>query len=152
MGTPRLRLTVTDLARGDPHGPEWNGHGAELDDLRRTFRRKAFVARQDRVARTLLAAGHTPEGLAGMRLGELDGSPELDLYRSRRAELGIAVDDGAPLLVRADGHPVEPADAVDLLRRGRTTRVSIEGNACFCRGLLATRYPESHPPLTSSTS
>ena len=27
------------------------------------------------------------------------------------------------------------------LRRARSTRISIDGNAHFCRGLLATRYP-----------
>jgi hypothetical protein len=27
------------------------------------------------------------------------------------------------------------------LRRARSVRISIDGNAHFCRGLLATRYP-----------
>ena len=40
------------------------------------------------------------------------------------------------------------ADEVPLrLRRARSTRISIDGNAHFCRGLLRTRYPE--PELTS---
>jgi hypothetical protein len=29
------------------------------------------------------------------------------------------------------------------LRRARSTRISIDGNAHFCRGLLHTRYPDS---------
>ena len=29
------------------------------------------------------------------------------------------------------------------LRRARSTRISIDGNADFCRGLLRTRYPEA---------
>jgi hypothetical protein len=29
------------------------------------------------------------------------------------------------------------------LRRARSTRISIDGNAHFCRGLLRTRYPDS---------
>ncbi len=29
------------------------------------------------------------------------------------------------------------------LRRARSTRISIDGNAHFCRGLLRTRYPGS---------
>ena len=36
------------------------------------------------------------------------------------------------------------ADGVPLaLRRARSTRISIEGNAHFCRGLLRTRYGET---------
>jgi hypothetical protein len=37
-----------------------------------------------------------------------------------------------------------PADQLPLrLRFARTVRVSIDGNAHFCRGLLTTRYPEA---------
>lgn len=115
---------------------------AELDELRTTFRRKAFIARQDRLARALLDEGRTPEDLTRTRLKDLPPSPEADTYRSRRAELGLDVADDAPLLVDADGKPVEAESAVHWMRIGRTTRVSIEGNAHFCRGLLTTRYPE----------
>jgi hypothetical protein len=72
-------------------------------------------------------------------------SPEFDKYLDRRAELGIDVSDGAPLVVDPDGRRV-PEDAVVMhLRFAKTTRVSIDGNASLCRGLLATRYglPES---------
>jgi ribosomal protein S19E (S16A) len=46
----------------------------------------------------------------------------------------------APLVVDPDGRPV-PEEAVILhLRFAKTVRVSIEGNAGLCRGLLETRY------------
>jgi hypothetical protein len=38
---------------------------------------------------------------------------------------------------------VPSEDAAMRLRFARTVRVSIDGNAHFCRGLLTTRYPES---------
>lgn len=114
----------------------------ELEELRTTFRRKALLARQDRLARVLLAQGRTPEDLAGMRLEDLAPSAEVELYRSRRAELGFDTSAAAALLVDGQGRPATPATVVDYLRRGRTTAVSIEGNAGFCRGLLATRYPD----------
>ena len=41
--------------------------GDDLDELR-IFRRKAFVSRQERLCRALLADGYSPEELAGMRL------------------------------------------------------------------------------------
>ncbi|MGH8967551.1 MAG: metal-sulfur cluster biosynthetic enzyme, partial [Actinomycetes bacterium] len=38
--------------------------------------------------------------------------------------------------------PVRAEELPLTLRLARTTRVSIEGNGIFCRGLLATRYPQ----------
>jgi metal-sulfur cluster biosynthetic enzyme len=112
----------------------------ELDELRRTFIRKAVLAGQDRVARPLLAAGRTPEQLAGLRLGEVPGSPDLDRLRRRRADLGIRADDDAVLLVDDHGLPVG-VEALPLhLRRARTTRVGIEANTGECLSLLAVRY------------
>jgi metal-sulfur cluster biosynthetic enzyme len=113
---------------------------SELDELRTTFTRKAMLAGQDRVARPLLAADQQPADLAGMRLGDVAPSADLDRLRQRRAELGIRSDDDAPLLVDGSGAPVG-LEALPLhLRRVRTTRVNIEANTGHCLSLLATRY------------
>ena len=112
----------------------------ELDDLRRLFRRKALVARQQKLLRALLDRGVTVEQLGRLRLGDLEPSPELETYRQRRAELGLDTSPEAPLVVDTDGNPI-PAELLEAhLRFARLTRVSIEGNAGFCRGMLATRY------------
>ena len=37
----------------------------------------------------------------------------------------------------------DPAQAEMVLRRARSVRISVDGNAHFCRGLLRTRYPGS---------
>ena len=50
------------------------------------------------------------------------------------------VSPGAPLIVDPDGRKVPEEAVVEHLRFARTLRVSIEGNAGLCRGLLATRY------------
>ena len=114
----------------------------ELDELRALFRRKALVARQQRLVRALLDQGTTVERLGRLRLGDLMPSEELDTYLERRAELGLDVSPKAPLVVDTDGNPI-PAELLEgHLRFARLTRVSIEGNAGFCRGLLATRYGE----------
>ena len=117
---------------------------AELDDLRADFLRKAVLAGTDRVARPLLSAGRSPAELAGLRLGDLPGTPELDRLRARRAELGLPAGDDAPLLVDAStGAPVEP-DALPLhLGRARLTRVSLEANGGVCRGMLRGRYGDA---------
>jgi metal-sulfur cluster biosynthetic enzyme len=118
----------------------------ELDELRDTFRRKALAARQDRLCRMLLAAGATPGDLAERRVGDLPPGPDTDTYLQRRAELGIDVSPEAPFLVDRTGAPVSPERVSPYLRRLRTVAVSIEGNAGFCRGLLATRYPTGPQP------
>jgi metal-sulfur cluster biosynthetic enzyme len=114
---------------------------SELDELRAVFLRKAALAGQDRLARPLVDAGHTPEQLAATRLGDLPPSAELDRLRQRRADVGLPHGPDAPLLLHPDGAPV-PAEQVPLhLRRARLTRVGIEANTHTCRDLLATRYP-----------
>jgi metal-sulfur cluster biosynthetic enzyme len=111
-----------------------------LEELRGIFRRKSFVARQEKLCRTLLAEGLSPEKLAETQLGEVPSTQALEKYLERRGELGLDVSPEAPLLVDPDGERV-PRDAViQHLRFARTVGVSIEGNAELCRGLLATRY------------
>jgi metal-sulfur cluster biosynthetic enzyme len=111
-----------------------------LGELRTIFRRKSFVARQEKLCRTLLARGNSPEQLAETRLGEVPSCEPREKYLERREELGLDVSPEAPLLVDPDGNRV-PGDAVvQHLRFARTVGVSIEGNAELCRGLLATRY------------
>ena len=112
----------------------------DLEELRSIFHRKSFVARQEKLCRTLLAQGHSPADLAELRLGEVPSSETTEKYLQRRAELGLDVSPVAPLLVDPDGNRVPKDAVVQHLRVARTVGVSIEGNAELCRGLLATRY------------
>jgi len=114
--------------------------GPDLEGLRATFRRKSFVSRQEQLCRSLRAAGHSSEELARMRLEDLPPSGEFETYLERRAELGLDVSAEAPLVVDPDGNRVPEEAVVQHLRFAKTVRVSIEGNASLCRGLLSTRY------------
>jgi metal-sulfur cluster biosynthetic enzyme len=119
---------------------------AELSDLRRTFRRKAFQARQHRLITALRRSGTSRAALCALRLRDLEPGPETAVYLQRRAELGLAVDDDAPVVLTVDGDAV-PAQELDAyLARIRAVDVSVEGNAGLCRGLLATRYPGTERP------
>jgi metal-sulfur cluster biosynthetic enzyme len=120
----------------------------ELDELRLVFRRKAFLSRQERLARSLLDAGISTEQLSAMRLGDLEDGDESRTYLERRAELGLPVGPDAFLLVDPMGARVPADRVVAALRFAQTVRISIEGNASFCRGMLATRYglPMATPP------
>ncbi|MFD1932702.1 iron-sulfur cluster assembly protein [Nonomuraea mangrovi] len=112
----------------------------EPDELRLTFRRKAYLASLDRMCARLTAEGLRPGRL---RLGEVPESPELARLLHRRAELGLDCSPQSPLLLDEHGEPIPAEEAAPRLRFARAVRVSIEGNADFCRGLLHTRYPEA---------
>lgn len=132
-------------------------HEAEkdLEELRETFKRKAHTAAMERCLTALLRAEpeRAVESLPQVRLGDLPDDATTASLRRRRGALGLGDDAAAPVLVDHAGtaYPPEQADAV--LRRARSTRISIEGNAHFCRGLLGTRYPDEagFVPLTSLT-
>jgi metal-sulfur cluster biosynthetic enzyme len=108
-----------------------------LDDLRDLFRRKALLARQERALRPL---GGDPSRL---RIGDLPDTDDVRSYLDARAELGLDCSPQAPALTDAAGRPVRGARVGEHLRRARLMGVSIEGNAAFCRGLLATGYGEA---------
>jgi metal-sulfur cluster biosynthetic enzyme len=112
----------------------------ELHQLRTQFLHKAVLAGQDRVAQPLVNAGTGPDELAHLTLAATPPSPDLDRLRTRRAALGLPHDDNAPLLIRADGTPVPPAEIPLHLRRARLQRIGIETNGHYCRALLQKRY------------
>ncbi|WP_369256650.1 metal-sulfur cluster assembly factor [Geodermatophilus amargosae] len=112
-----------------------------LDELRATFVRKAHTAAMERALTALLRADPSAD-VRAVALGDLPADVAAALRR-KRAAVGLPVDDGAPVLVRDDGTRPGPADADVVLRRARSVRISVDGNAHFCRGLLTTRYPGS---------
>jgi metal-sulfur cluster biosynthetic enzyme len=121
----------------------------ELEELRLTFRRKAHTAAQERLASRLQRRGLGIDELAATTLGDLStadtyvaGVAGIDLLRlrRRRTELGLPAGEDAALLLDDDGRALSVDELPVRLRFARTTRVSIEGNAELCRGLLATRY------------
>jgi metal-sulfur cluster biosynthetic enzyme len=124
--------------------------GEDLDGLRDIFRRKAFVSRQERLCRALLADGYSSEELANLRLDAVPDSEAKERYLSRRGELGLDISAGAPFVVDPDGRRVPVEAVVQHLRFARVTRLSIEANAGFCRGVLAARYGISDPEEESA--
>jgi metal-sulfur cluster biosynthetic enzyme len=116
------------------------GPDGGLVSLRELFRRKALLVRQERALGSL---GCTSDRLTALRIGELPDTAESRSYLAARAELGLDCSPAAPALTDAAGRPVAKDRVLDHLRRARLMRVSTEGNAAFCRGLLATRYGET---------
>lgn len=117
-------------------------HEAEssLDELRTTFHRKAHTAALERcLTRLLRGQPDLPADAVGeVRLQDLAEDEFTAALLRRRVVLGLPALPEAYVLVDHDG--ARPDDIPLALRRARSTRISIDGNAHFCRGLLATRY------------
>ena len=114
---------------GDAFPGETEG---ELDALRELFRRKALVAREGRLLKTVADP-------ASARLTDLDG-PDAARCRELRRELGIDASDGAPAFVRGDGAPIAAAELARFARMASLTATSLEVNGGVCRSLLQVRY------------
>lgn len=129
------------------------GHEAHdsLDELRATFRRKAHTAAMERSLTAWLRADRDrrPQDVASVRLGDLPDDATTAALRRRRREIGLGAGPLDLVLVDAAGRAVRAADAVLQLRLARSTRISVDGNAHFCRGLLRTRYPGSGDDQTT---
>jgi metal-sulfur cluster biosynthetic enzyme len=111
----------------------------ELATLRTAFERKAHLAAQERLARALVAAGLGRDRLCSVSL-EAASSLAPDAAAAverRRNRLGIV---SRYALCDDEGAPLSEDALPGWLRFARTVRVSIDGNAGFCRGLLETRY------------
>jgi metal-sulfur cluster biosynthetic enzyme len=114
--------------------------GDGLAETRQRFDRKAFVARQQEVYKQLNANGMEPAEILGLAIGDLPDTPEVRRYLDRRARVGHDTSEEATFLVDLDGKAVTAENLDRHLIFARTISVSIEGNASFCRGLLAVRY------------
>lgn len=121
-------------------------HEAEddLDELRTTFQRKAHTAAMERALTALLRARpELPEAEVGtVVIGDLPADETTAALLRRRTALGLGNHPAAPVLVDHEGVGYPPDGVPMALRRARSTRISIDGNAHFCRGLLGTRYPD----------
>ena len=67
----------------------------------------------------------------------------VDRYLAILKERRLADNVTAPAFVHPDGRPIDPPELRAHLSRAQRTRLSVEFNAAFCRGLLKTRYEEA---------
>ncbi|TCC22146.1 iron-sulfur cluster assembly protein [Kribbella speibonae] len=124
----------------------------DLDELRRIFQRKAHTAAMERSVMALLrSTGTTVEQLPGLTLGQLPGGPQTEALLRRRAAIGLGIRPDDLVFVDDDGVPVPPEAVPARLRFAKAVRISVEGNAHFCRGLLATRYDNEPGGIVTDT-
>jgi hypothetical protein len=136
------------------------GNEAEesLAELRNVFWRKAHAAAMERAIGSLMRQTPTDlDHVQRLTLRDLpEGKPKAALLR-RRFSIGLSNCPNSRVLVDDDGKPI-PIDDVPLrLRFAKSVRISMQGNAHFCRGLLATRYADGDtegalPVITNITT
>jgi metal-sulfur cluster biosynthetic enzyme len=145
------------LARGlnfqETFGAEADG---DLDELRRTFRLKAFQRRQAALLTHLIEAGRDAAGLVEMTLGEL---VDLEVneagvrLRTRYLERRPTVPDPPPTsraFIDTDGDPLQVETLLTYVRTLRRVDVNAEFNSALCRGLLHARFDTETPLSTKS--
>ncbi|RRQ25304.1 iron-sulfur cluster assembly protein [Rhodococcus sp. Eu-32] len=122
------------------------GHEAEtdLEELRTTFLRKAHVAAMERCLTGLLRQDPSRDmsEMGTVRLRELPDDENTGALLRRREMVGLPTTSDSLVMVDHDGNDYAKIDVPLALRRARSTRISIDGNTHFCRGLLRTRYDD----------
>ena len=122
-----------------------------LDELRETFRRKAHTAAMERCLTGLLRSDpdRTEASVGDVTLGDLPDDEATTALHKRRQALGLSTAPDDLVLVDHLGQNYEPDVVPMALRKARSTRISIDGNAHFCRGLLRTRYGDEPPAFVA---
>jgi metal-sulfur cluster biosynthetic enzyme len=127
-----------------------------LEALRRTFLRKGFLSRQERLLKGLREAGCSPAMICALRLGEISTQDDaimirqpgsepvecgsattLQRYFERRADLALDCSPAAPLIVDLEGKPFSEERLQAHYEAARTVRVALEANGSFCRAILS---------------
>ena len=123
----------------------------DLAEIRRTFREKAFLGRQERLLRLLAerrGVAHALElSMGGLRALAVDEDVEIRglalRYLGARLQEGGATADEAPAFTTLEGGSVRPDEYVAHLRALRRVRGAAEANAEMCRIYLEARA--THP-------
>jgi len=128
-----------------------------LDELRETFRVKAFQSRQERVLRWLIRKGLQEDVILKMRVGDLQEllkkrqvAKLVERYLNIRQERNMPGDISAEVFTHPDGTKIEQGGLQLLLAKYSSTRLSMEFNTAFCSGLLKTRYGEDKQGLQNA--
>lgn len=120
-----------------------------LGALRRTFLRKAHTAAMERCVEThMKRSGMELGDLHQLTLGDLVPGKEKKALLRRRVEIGLSICPASRVFVDDEGRPLRAEDVPMRLRFAKSVRISMEGNAHFCRGLLATRYGDGSDTST----
>ncbi|MDF3306649.1 iron-sulfur cluster assembly protein [Rhodococcus sp. T2V] len=115
-----------------------------LHELRRTFRSKAHAAAMERcVEAHLKTTDLGVNEISRLTLSDLASGKSKAALLRRRIGIGLSICPASRVFVDDDGKCIPPESVPLRLRFAKSVRISMEGNAHFCRGLLATRYADT---------
>jgi metal-sulfur cluster biosynthetic enzyme len=133
----------------------------DLEELRRTFLRKGFLMRQDRLLRHMLKAGLDEATILTLQVADLivdeianqafvatprgvvclaGAGRTAAAYLSKGATIGLLQAQEDLLITDDNGQPIAPGGLQEFLRRSRSVRLNIMFNTSMCKGLFRTRY------------
>ncbi len=116
----------------------------DLEELRRTFRMKAYYARQEQFIKQLLHEGLSKEQITTFTIEQIKAWPlsEKGLETMKRYFEKKREFDHSSILAMTtpEGTAITIDQFDDYLLNLRRTRMSMEFNAHYCRGLLEARY------------
>lgn len=123
----------------------------DLDEIRRTFRERAFLGRQEKLLRLLASLWGIEAALATTMadLHALDGHDDVEVrglalrYLAMRRHEGVSAAPGAPAFIALDGTAVTVSGYPTHLKALRSVRGAAEANAEMCRLYLEARI--AHP-------
>jgi len=123
----------------------FSGSDGDLDELRKTFQIKAFYARQEKMIKHLLyQLDMTKEKVVSILhsdLISLNLSKEGQLIRTKYFEKKNLFNHSSPLaFTTPEGEALTIESFSDYLLGAKRTRLSMEFNGHYCRGLLEARY------------
>jgi metal-sulfur cluster biosynthetic enzyme len=127
----------SDMANGD------------LNEVRKKFQIKSFLARQEKLFRDLMNFGIDKESILNLKIKELETHSAiqdravLNRYFTLCKELGLSSDPTGLAFKKHTGDTITPSELTEYLLEAKRTRMSMEFNATYCRGLLETRYQTS---------
>ncbi|MGJ9385779.1 iron-sulfur cluster assembly protein [Salipaludibacillus sp. CF4.18] len=136
---------------------EFSLSDGELDELRNTFLIKAFYARQEKLMKSLIKLKMSHEqiiSLSVQQLRDLSLSEEDQEIRKRYLEKKVLLQHVSNLAITTpEGEALSVERFPDYLRGAKSTRLSMEFNGHYCRGLLEARYdlPSSNTLEEAST-
>lgn len=130
----------------------------DLDEVRKTFRIKAFISRQERLLRDLVNFGVKDTEIIQLKIKELESHAAisdrsvLNRYFVLRHELGYRNQPDDVAFIKHTGERISPDEFSNYLLEARRTRMTMEFNANYCRGLLETRYQIEEGAMNNNES
>ncbi len=152
------------INRGQSFAETFVGEVAEdedLEELRRTFLRKGFLMRQDKLLRHMLKAGLDEAIILTLRMADLIVDELADqafvatprgavclagagrtaaAYLHKGTAIGLLQAQDDLLITDDKGQPIAAGGLQEFLRRSRSVRLNIMFNTSMCKSLFRARY------------